>query len=266
MILMSTYLVGEIPFKTVYLHGLVRDKQGRKMSKSLGNGIDPVEMAEKYGADAVRLSLIIGTSPGNDQRLAEDKIAGFRNYANKIWNIGRFVLMNSPLPPEGGHEEGVPDRWLQSRLATLTKETTAHIEKFEFSQAGEKLYEFAWHEFADWYLEIAKVEGNHALARASFETLLKLLHPFMPFVTEALWGNFEPKNLLMIEEWPKANEKAIDEKAEAEFKKLQERVIALRAQRKEAGLTGKIPLEVKATDFDREHQAIIERLATVKFM
>lgn len=269
MILMSTFLMGEIPFKAVYLHGLVRDKQGRKMSKSLGNGIDPLEMAEKYGADAVRLSLIIGTSAGNDQRLAEDKIAGFRNYANKVWNIGRFVLLNPvPAPPfaRGGTGGSLSDRWITNCLNRLIKETTAHLERFEFSQAGEKLYDFAWHEFADWYLEIAKVEGNHALAREVLETVLKLLHPFMPFVTEALWEHLKGKrDLLMIQEWPKADEKAIDEKAETEFKKLQERVTALRIQRKEAGLTGKIPLEVKATPFDREHRAIIERLAMVRF-
>ncbi|MBI3957061.1 MAG: valine--tRNA ligase [Candidatus Kerfeldbacteria bacterium] len=267
MILMSTYLVGEIPFKTVYLHGLVRDKQGRKMSKSLGNGIDPLEMAEKYGADAVRLSLIIGTSPGNDQRLAEDKIAGFRNYANKIWNIGRFVLMYPPTSPLVKGGGSLADRWIQSRLATFIKETTAHLEKFEFSQAGEKLYDFAWHEFADWYLEIAKVEGNHSLAREVFESILKLLHPFMPFVTEALWEHIKGKrDLLMIQDWPKADDKAIDEDAEKEFAKLQERITALRVQRKDAGLTGKTPLEIKPTDFDREHHAIIERLAMVKLV
>lgn len=269
MILMSTYLVGEVPFKTVYLHGLVRDKQGRKMSKSLGNGIDPVEMAEKYGADAVRLSLIIGTSPGNDQRLAEDKIAGFRNYANKIWNIGRFVLLNPPPLRKGGgggvNEGSLTDRWIMSRLNRLIEETTAHIERYEFSQGGEKLYDFAWHEFADWYLEITKIEGNHELAREVFEAILKLLHPFMPFVTEALWAELKgERDLLMIQEWPEANKKAIDEKAEAEFAKLRARVIELRKQRKDAGLTGKTPLEVKATGFDQEHQAIIERLAMVK--
>ncbi|MBI3963458.1 MAG: class I tRNA ligase family protein [Candidatus Kerfeldbacteria bacterium] len=277
MIMMTTYLRKELPFRTVYLHGLVRDRKGRKMSKSLGNGIDPLAMADKFGADAVRLSLVIGTTPGNDQRLYEEKIAGFRNYANKIWNIGRYILLQSavqvdatpPRPPfeRGGEEGGVADRWIVSRLNRIVDEVTTHLDRFEFSMAGEKLYDFAWHELADWYVEIAKLEGNTQLARSCFETVLKLLHPFMPFVTEALWNEFRGnRDLLMVQTWPVADRQHINQSTEDEFAALQARIIELRKKRKDAGITGKEPLTVSVPkdDIAAKHQTLVEHLARVK--
>jgi len=268
MILMSTYLVGEIPFKTVYLHGLVRDKKGRKMSKSLGNGIDPLEMADKYGADAVRLALVIGTTPGNDQKLDEQKIAGFRNYVNKVWNIGRFIAMQG----EGkslseAKPETMADYWIFSRLNTIIQEISNHLVKYEFSQAGEKIYDFAWHEFADWYLEITKLEGNVALAHQVFGEILKLLHPYMPFVTEALWRQLGyGKDLLMIEIWPSSDPSKINPAAEKKFAELQQTITEYRRQRKESGApAGQVMSVPVPTGLAGELKPIIERLAKVTF-
>lgn len=219
MILMSGYALGDIPFKTVYLHGLVRDAQGRKMSKSLGNIIDPVDMSEKYGADATRLSLIIGNGPGNDMRLSEDKIKGYKHFANKIWNVTRFVLTNI----EGLDIAQMPelldeDRQTLAELETVIKDTTKDIEEYRFYLAGEKLYHYFWHTFADVILEASKPRlfGEDKKSKLSIqwtllkilETNLRALHPFMPFVTEEIWSMMPKedtgkiKKLLIIEAWP----------------------------------------------------------------
>lgn len=268
MILMSTYLVKEVPFKTVYLHGLVRDAKGRKMSKSLGNGIDPLDMADKYGADAVRLSLVISATPGVDRKLDEQKIASYRNYVNKIWNIGRFIAMQSEGKTLGQAKvETLSDRWIMSRLQRLINENTKRLESFQFSQAGEQAYDFAWHELADWYLEITKIEGNVALARDVFKTVLKLLHPYMPFVTEALWDQLgHSETLLMIETWPTHEAKHIDEAAETEFTELQQIIIDLRRQRQEHKTPAGQPMELKRPEnISAQLAPIIERLAKVAF-
>ncbi|MBD3310959.1 MAG: valine--tRNA ligase [Candidatus Magasanikbacteria bacterium] len=211
MILMTTYTLGEIPFETVYLHGLVRDEQGRKMSKSLGNVIDPLDMIEKYGADATRLSLLVGNTPGNDMKLSEEKIAGFRNFANKLWNISRYIqltvtsekkTMNKDLKvPEA---ETLADKWILNELKKTASFVTNDLESFRFSSAGEQLRDFTWSELADWYLEIAKIEGDKSkVLNYILNTILKLWHPFMPFVTETLWQQIYGKdNILMVESWP----------------------------------------------------------------
>lgn len=266
MILMSTYLLGEVPFRTVYLHGLVRDRRGRKMSKSLGNGIDPLVMAEKYGADAVRLSLVIGTTPGNDQRLYEEKIASYRNYANKVWNIARFLALQDSTPTVGPAGGSLADRWIQSRLHALIRDVTKDLKRFRFSSAAERTYAFVWHEFADWYLEIAKVEKNIALAREVFGAAITLLHPFMPFVTEHVWTKLAlGKKVLMVADWPAANPALIDPRSESEFASLQQRIMALRQERKKAGvLTRTMVVRLKKDDPAWDHQAIVERLARVR--
>lgn len=232
MILMTTYVLGDIPFENVYLHGLVRDEKGRKMSKSLGNIIDPLDMIEKYGTDAVRLSLVLGTSPGNDTKLNEEKIAGFRNFTNKLWNIGRYVIEKTK--GENGRKklkaETLAEKWILSRFESVIDEITKHLENFEFSQAGEKLRAFTWDEFADWYLEINKIQPNPSLLVTSYSLLLKLWHPFMPYVTEVLWPNFG-EDLLMISEWPKIEKKKIDKKAEKDFDILKNVITAIRAMR-----------------------------------
>lgn len=215
MILMSTCLVGEIPFKTVYLHGLVRDAKGRKMSKSLGNIIDPLVMIDKYGADAVRLSLIIGTGPGNDSKFSEEKTRGYKHFANKIWNATRFVLSStssfdwSNLPQFTSEDQKVRDE-----LSVLVKEVTSDMENFRFYLAGEKIYHYFWHTFADIVIEDAKKKlasdddavkkSAERLLNESLVVLLKIVHPFMPFVTEEIWSflPIENKKLLLVERWP----------------------------------------------------------------
>lgn len=207
MILMTTYTLGNVPFEKVYLHGLVRDEQGRKMSKSLGNIINPLDMIEKYGTDATRLSLVLGNTPGNDMKLSEEKIAGFRNFANKLWNISRFMLLNISEPKmdiDYPRENTLADSWILERLERVRSEVTEHFEKYQFSAAGEKLRDFTWNELADWYLEIAKVEGEKSrILNYILNTVLKLWHPLMPFVTETIWQQvYGEKSILMVQQWP----------------------------------------------------------------
>ncbi len=204
MILMTTYTLGDVPFETIYLHGLVRDDKGRKMSKSLNNVINPLDMIDKFGADATRLSLLIGSTPGNDLKLSEDKIAAFRNFTNKLWNISRFILTNVKTTSENKPEaKTAADQWILSRLNEIVEMTTRNIEQYHFSIAGEKLRDFTWGELADWYLEIAKIEEDKSeILSYILNTILKLWHPFMPFVTEAIWQEMKKDNLLLVEKWP----------------------------------------------------------------
>ncbi|MBI2464175.1 valine--tRNA ligase [Candidatus Peregrinibacteria bacterium] len=238
MIIMTTYAMGEVPFETVYLHGLIRDKEGKKMSKSSGNGIDPLDMIAKYGADAVRLSLVVGSTPGNDIRLYEEKIAGCRNFINKIWNAARFAMGSSlSATPENHsifsqsslktfvqspieHIEkkskkyffgddnvsilfkhstffisdnlSLSDKWILTRLQRLIEKTTNDLEAYRFSDAGLGVYEFTWNEFCDWYLECSKVQPHPQVLQYVLMTILKLAHPFVPFVTEAIWKHLCP--------------------------------------------------------------------------
>jgi len=229
MILMSTYLLDEIPFKDVYIHGMLRDKDGKKFSKSADNGIDPLGVIEKYGTDALRYSLISGISPGNDARFYLEKVEGAQHLVNKLWNIARFVTSVIPTDPddEVGGVEGslsepqkgihqfasliqndsnltLADKWILTRLNEIVKETTENIEKYNFSYAGEALRDFTWNELADWYLEIFKIEGDKSeILNYILNTILKLWHPFMPFVTEVIWQEvYGGKEMLMIEKWP----------------------------------------------------------------
>ena len=210
--------MGKAPFHTVLFHGLVRDSQGRKMSKSLGNGIDPLEVIDKYGADALRLTLITGNAPGNDMRFYWERVEASRNFANKVWNASRFIMMNlegmevtkpaiSDLAPE--------DKWILSAVNTLTKEVTENMDKFELGIAVQKVYDFIWDEFCDWYIEIAKVRtykkdedaraANSALwtLRTVLGQALKLLHPYMPFITEEIYCTLNPQEeTIMLADWP----------------------------------------------------------------
>ena len=214
MILMSGALLGEIPFKNVYLHGLVRDEKGRKMSKSIGNIIDPIDMVSKYGADATRLSLIVGITPGNDVNLSEDKIRSYKHFANKIWNISRFVFENtenvslsSPLVER--------DEKIKEEVNSLIKETTKHIENYNLHLAIEALYEYIWKRFANEIIEDSKKilsdadidekdkKSRQRLLMECLKVFLKLLHPFMPFVTERIWKEIDgDREFLMVEKWP----------------------------------------------------------------
>ncbi len=217
--------MGKAPFHTVLFHGLVRDSQGRKMSKSLGNGIDPLEVIEKYGADALRLTLITGNAPGNDMRFYWERVEASRNFANKVWNASRFILMNLEgfTVTEPKEEELSPaDRWILTLVNRLTKEVTENMDKFELGIAVQKVYDFIWEEFCDWYIEIAKdhtspdgKKNDERKANAALWTLknvlsqaLKLLHPFMPFLTEEIYTTLNPEEeSIMISAWPEYDEK-----------------------------------------------------------
>ncbi len=275
MILMTNYALGDIPFKQVYLHGLVRDRHGNKMSKSAGNGIDPLDMIEKFGTDAVRLSLIIGTSPGNDFRLYEEKIASYRNFVNKIWNSARFALLNLPekgltRPFSKKDIKSHADKWILTRLQKLIKETTKDMDNFAFSEAGTKIYDFTWGEFCDWYLEISKGEHmNPAVLLFVLENILRLLHPFVPFVTESIWQHLEKKSLLMGETWPKYDKKLIFTKEAGELEVLQELITAIRSIRAEKGVepSKKINATVYGGPFTKllkEKHSVITRMARLE--
>ncbi|MBP7005617.1 valine--tRNA ligase [Patescibacteria group bacterium] len=206
MILMSTYALGEAPFKDVYLHGLVRDEQGHKMSKSLGNSLDPLDLIPKYGTDAVRLSLLIGTAPGQDVKLAEAKIEGLRNFTNKLWNISRYILSSTEESPEeqAPIARTLADRWLLARFASVVTDVEKMMGGYQLSLAAELLRDFTWNDLADWYLEIAKVEkeGKSAILRYVLKRLLIALHPFMPFVTEAIWEHSGWEGKVIHASWP----------------------------------------------------------------
>jgi len=202
MILMSTYLVGQIPFKTVYLHGLVRDKDGKKISKSLGNNIDPVDMITKYGADAIRMAMIVGTGPGNDSKVSEEKFKAYKHFANKIWNATRFVLENTDSKIDNKTELPEEDRKYLDEFREIVKDITSDMENYRFYLAAEKIYHYFWHTFADIIIEKKKKEEDKRVLRLLLEEQLKILHPFMPFITEKIWSMLDKQNLLMIEKWP----------------------------------------------------------------
>jgi valyl-tRNA synthetase len=214
MILMSGFLLGTIPFKTVYLHGILRDEKGKKFSKSLGNGVDPIEISNEYGADALRMSLIVGIGPGNDSNFSLDKVRAYKKFSNKLWNITRFILENGEGTPEEQPELRAEDSARIEELSALTKEVTADFEKYRLYLAGEKLYHYVWHTLADVILEERKavLVGDDASAKASaqwtlmymLQTSLKLLHPLMPFITEEIWQSLpnRERDMLMVSSWP----------------------------------------------------------------
>ncbi len=233
---------GKVPFNTVLIHGLVRDSQGRKMSKSLGNGIDPLEVIDKYGADALRFTLITGNAPGNDMRFYYERVEASRNFANKVWNASRFIMMNMP---EGGIKE-VPvstltdaDKWILSKANKLVKDVTENIDKYELGVAADKLYNFIWEEFCDWYIEMVKPrlysEDNTTKDAALYtlktvlETSLKLLHPYMPFVTEEIYCTLnEDAESLMIAKWPEYKDEFNFEKEEEDVELIKQAVYNIR--------------------------------------
>ena len=237
------------PFKTVFIHGLVRDDKGRKMSKSLGNGIDPLEMAEKYGADALRFNLITGNSPGNDTRFYVEKCEAMRNFANKIWNASRFVMMNLTIDRvELPEQLELEDKWVLSKLNTLVKEVTDNMDAFEIGVASAKVYDFIWDTYCDWFIELckarltgedecAKINAQNVLCYVLIETL-KLLHPFMPFITEeiyqALPHTAEDKGeFIMLQKWPEYHEELSFPQEEEAMGLIIDAITAIRARRNE---------------------------------
>ncbi len=271
MVMSGIHFLGVVPFDTIYLHGLVRDAKGEKMSKSKNNVVDPIEVMDQYGTDALRFTLATSSTPGNDSKLVPERIIGNRNFANKIWNASRFVLMTTA---DVGH--GVPDiahvqahtladRWILGRLARLTQNVTRLINEFQLGEAGRQINDFFWSDYCDWYVEIAKVQmqGNeHArqatagILRAVLDQSLRLLHPFMPFLTEEVWHylyqtsepNQEawPASALIVAPWPQANVKAIDDEAEQQFGLVQEVIARIRDARNQANVepARRIPVQM----------------------
>ncbi|NCE73920.1 valine--tRNA ligase [Anaerotruncus sp. X29] len=238
--------MGEVPFDTVLIHGLVRDAQGRKMSKSLGNGIDPLEIIDQYGADALRFTLATGNSPGNDMRFSDEKVNASRNFANKLWNASRFILMN--LSDEVDVVKlpdtlTVEDKWVLSKYNTLVKDVTENLEKFELGMAVQKLYDFIWDIFCDWYIELCKSRlqaggasslGAQQVLVYVMEGTLKLLHPFMPFITEEIWQALPHEGeSIMVSAWPVYTPSLAFAKEEADFEKVMDAIRAVRNRRAE---------------------------------
>ncbi len=246
MIFSGLEQMGHVPFDTVLIHGLVRDEQGRKMSKSLGNGIDPLEVIDQYGADALRFSLCMGISPGNDTRYSTTKLESARNFANKVWNASRFVLMNlDGVETLEGKTLQLPDQWILSRYHECAQEVTAHFDECEFGLAAQKIYDFAWSEFCDWYIELAKggLLGEDAQRKATVRAvlsyvlsgLLRMLHPFMPFLTETVYA-FLPgceEASCMLSDWPRAEEISFFPAQEAQMEGIMEIIRAVRNLRAE---------------------------------
>ena len=232
------------PFSTVLIHGLVRDAQGRKMSKSLGNGIDPLEVIDQYGADALRFMLATGNSPGNDMRFIEEKVAASRNFANKLWNAARFILMNidgQPVELSLPETLTLEDKWIVSKLNTLARDVTENLEKFELGMAVQKLYDFIWDNFCDWYIELCKSrlqgEGAADARRVLVYVMtrqLQLLHPFMPFITEEIWQTLPHEGAtLMRTAWPVYDAALHFPEEEKEMERIMDAIRAIRNRRAE---------------------------------
>jgi len=245
----------QMPFENVFLHGLIRDEHGRKMSKSRGNGIDPLDWVELFGADALRFTLARGASPGGDLSIGEDHARASRNFATKLFNATRFALMNgaapAPLPAPGELTDA--DRWILGRLEQVRAEADAAFDAYEFSRACEALYHFAWDEFCDWYVELAKVQLSEgvshttAVLAAVLDTLLKLLHPVMPFVTEVLWKQLTGQESLVIADWPATSGIGLDETAAARIADVQKLVTEVRRFRSDQGLADRQKVPARLT-------------------
>ena len=280
MIFSGLAYTGKAPFDTVLIHGLVRDAQGRKMSKSLGNGIDPLEIIDKYGADALRFTLATGNSPGNDMRFSDDKVLASRNFANKLWNAARFVLM---YLGEDYKYSGLPsnllieDKWIVSKVNSLAKEVTDNLEKYELGIAVQKLYDFIWDVFCDWYIEIAKIrlQGDDEAAKDDAKAvlvfvltyILKLLHPFMPFITEEIYQAIPHDcESIMISKWCEYDENLNYSVDEAEMEKIMTAIKAIRNRRSEMNIPpskkAKVYIETAQSDVFLTGVDFVKRLAS----
>ncbi len=275
MVMAGIHFLGTLPFQTIYLHGLVRDARGEKMSKSKNNVVDPLEIMDKYGTDALRFTLATSSSPGNDMKLVEERIVGNRNFANKIWNASRFVLMTTTEIGGGvpaideAQPQTLADRWILSRLAKLTLGVTRLIDEFQPGEAGRQINDFFWSDYCDWYVEIAKVQlqgdeqarrATAGILRAVLDQSMRLLHPFMPFVTEEVWQYLYhtsepgterwPAPALIVAPWPQGNTAAIDEQAEQSFALLQEVIVRIRDARNQMNVepARRIPAIMAAGD------------------
>ncbi len=273
--------MGEVPFNEVLIHGIVRDSQGRKMSKSLGNGIDPLLIIDKYGADALRFSLASGIAPGSDTRYTDAKTESARNFINKLWNASRFVIMNIGADDDLSFPTRLndADKWILARLNDVVKEVTINLNKYEIGMAAARLYDFTWTEFCDWYIEMSKPllyskdkkEHNHAIAMLTYTLtqILKLLHPFVPFITEEIYSKYAKKgDILMMSDWPTYNKKFAYRKEEKNFEGLRELIVAIRNTRAEMNVSPakKLTAYVIAKDvnFMKKSSVYLEKLAGIE--
>ena len=277
MIFSGVEHMGQVPFHTVLIHGLVRDAQGRKMSKSLGNGIDPLLVIDQYGADALRFTLATGNAPGNDMRFSDEKVKASRNFANKLWNAARFVLMylgNDYSYPGLPKDLAIEDKWILSKVNTLAKEVTDNLERFELGIAVAKLYDFIWDVFCDWYIEIAKIrlqsgEGADtakAVLVYVLTDILKLLHPFMPFITEEIYQAIpHDTESIMISKWPEYDPTLSFADEEAQMEKIMDAIRAVRNRRAEMNIPpskkSKVYVETAFSDVFAVGSEFIKRLA-----
>ena len=279
MIFSGVENMGKSPFETVFIHGIVRDAQGRKMSKSLGNGIDPLKVIDEYGADALRFTLATGNSPGNDMRFVEEKVKASRNFANKIWNATRFILMNLSDEidkPELPQRLQTEDKWILSKLNTLIKEVTENLERFELGIAVQKLYDFIWDVLCDWYIELTKsrIQAGGESAKSAQQVLiyvmnqcLKLLHPIMPFITEEIWQAI-PNDCesIMVAPWPQYREDLCFQQEEEDFEKVMSAIKAIRNRRAEMNVPpskkARVFVKTLNTGVFESGAMFIERLAS----
>lgn len=285
MVFSALEVTGQSPFKYTFIHGLVRDAEGRKMSKSLGNGIDPLEVIDNYGADALRFMLMTGISPGNDTRFNYDRLESSRNFANKLWNASRFVLMNiggKLTDKETAEKNYKPeDKWIISRSVKAAKEVTDNLEKFELGLAAQRIYDFIWSEYCDWYIEIVKPrlygpEGDDK-ETAKFvlikvlKDVLKLLHPYMPFITEEIWSYLPDTSTRLVRaDWPECSEEEIFEEAEENLEFIMEAVRSIRNIRAEMNVLPSrkaraifIPSSSKAKQFIESGAKYFSTLANI---
>lgn len=283
MIMMGLKFQGEIPFRHVFIHGLVRDSQGRKMSKSLGNGIDPLEVIEKYGADTLRFMLVTGNTPGNDMRFYWERVESSRNFANKIWNASRFVLMNlegfEPAFVPDANAFTLADRWILSRYNQTVADVTRNLERFELGEAARMVYEFIWDEFCDWYIELAKGrlynKDDHASRKVAQYVLhhvlcntLKMLHPFMPFITEAIWQSLPHQGLsIMTAGWPEEDDNLSSPQNEQLMSVIMEVIKAVRNMRAEVnvppGRKSEVILKIAAAELKEQLEANCSYIRTL---
>ena len=277
MIFSGVEHMGQVPFHTVLIHGLVRDAQGRKMSKSLGNGIDPLLVIDQYGADALRFTLATGNAPGNDMRFSDEKVKASRNFANKLWNAARFVLMylgNDYSYPGLPKDLAIEDKWILSKVNTLAKEVTDNLERFELGIAVAKLYDFIWDVFCDWYIEIAKIRLQSGEGADTAKTvlvyvltdILKLLHPFMPFITEEIYQAIpHDTESIMISKWPEYDPTLSFADEEAQMEKIMDAIRAIRNRRAEMNIPpskkSKVYVETAFADVFAVGSEFIKRLA-----
>ena len=280
MIFSALEYTGKVPFDTVFIHGIVRDEQGRKMSKSLGNGVDPLEVIEKYGADALRFLLVTGNSPGNDIRYSEKRIEACSNFANKLWNAARFVHMNiddHEVKNELPEELHTEDKWILSTLNNVAKEVNENLEKFELGIAVQKVYEFIWDCYCDWYIELVKArlfnDADDSYIAAEqvllyvLDQILRLLHPFMPYVTEEIWQTIPHEGeTVMLSEYPTYKPELDFPEEEAEMRRVMEAIRAIRNRRSEMNVPpsrkAKVYVATKFADTFKNGSAFIERLAS----